>query len=361
MELLYSFIYYLFVILIVALYFERIYISKYELNKHNFLILSLIIPFLILMQFAYDVLQVPTLNSKQSVIFKVIGVILALGISFGILFLIGKTALPWIFSKTTLLIISLLASLGFFFTTPLFKTYVMPSLIMVVTLLRETIKRITINDLYSMLGFLLLFGVSITYFYRTTLIRTIAFPKHNVLLNNPVYLQKQTTLGTTEHLNLKVNNDKNANSSLKIDHNYAYSFKFYLNPQGSNTRVAFNKDTLLINLGNNPTVFYNPQQTLLTLNFNTSINDGNTSVIIPLNDSKKGDLIFYQKWNSVTLNVNDGSMDIFLNGVLIHTEKIIPFYTIQPINVGEQRGLEGGIKDVLFYENPLSLTQIHML
>lgn len=361
-DLIYALVYYLAVSSIIALYFERITLSNYELTKHNFLLLSLIVPFLILMQFAYDALQISNGSPTRSIIIKVLGILFVLSMSFGILFLLGKYGLPHLFSKTTLIVIAIMASFWVFTSTNLFKTTLLPFITYSWTVLRE---KISTTDGYKILGLITLFGVIYAFFHSKSIFRKLMFPKHKVLLDKPIYLQKSTTIGTTEHLNVKVNDEKTKGKEknpLDIDHNYAYSMKFYLNPQGPNTRIAYNKDALIATMGNNPSIYYNTQQDVLTLEFNTSKNgDGTTHVVIPLRNNSKGDLMHYQKWNSLVLNVNDGAMDVFLNGKLIHTEQIIPFYNIQAIRVGETRGLEGGIKEVIFYDNPLVLTQIHML
>jgi predicted transcriptional regulator len=47
-------------------------------------------------------------------------------------------------------------------------------------------------------------------------------------------------------------------------------------------------------------------------------------------------------------------MDVFLNGILVASKKnVAPYMTYETITVGEKKGIEGGICNVVYYDHTL--------
>jgi hypothetical protein len=68
-----------------------------------------------------------------------------------------------------------------------------------------------------------------------------------------------------------------------------------------------------------------------------------------------------QTWNNIVVNYDAGTMDVFLNGQLIGSHmNISPFMQFEAVTAGEERGLEGGICNVVYHRAPLSIRRIMM-
>jgi len=69
-----------------------------------------------------------------------------------------------------------------------------------------------------------------------------------------------------------------------------------------------------------------------------------------------------QKWNNIIINFNGGTLDIFLNGELVNSSiEVIPYMKLDPLNVGSDNGINGGICNVVYYKKPLSITNIYYI
>ena len=69
-----------------------------------------------------------------------------------------------------------------------------------------------------------------------------------------------------------------------------------------------------------------------------------------------------QKWNHIAVNYNRNRADVFINGKLERTfdmKDMIPEYNeLDMITVGDDNGVEGAIKNVVYYHHPLSQDEI---
>jgi hypothetical protein len=69
-----------------------------------------------------------------------------------------------------------------------------------------------------------------------------------------------------------------------------------------------------------------------------------------------------QKWNHIAVNYNRNRADIFINGNLERTfdmKDMIPEYNeLDTITVGEENGVEGAIRDLVYHKRPLSQEEI---
>lgn len=365
------FILYILLLSLIAIYFDNVAIRGIEITKSHFMVISLVIPFLILIQWSFEtVFNTPTTTTK-SIVGKVLGILLGTGVAFTILFYMLKFVSSYIFTQTFLLSIT---------------GVILLSMLLSISKTREAIKTLWlmastyIGKLYSsntggtpltssqkktlMVTVLVIVTLVLAREYRP-LLKSILLPRHRTLLESPVYLQNEKHIGTTEHVNMKHiseaerNADKSINNDIQLDinYNYALSFLVYLNPQGRNTRVAYNTFTKILDFGENPTFYFNSKTRQLKLEFYIE-DDVKKDILIQLDDE---DDIVYQKWNSFVFNVKGGDLDVFLNGKVIHHQQITNKYKIDKITTGNERGLAGGIKNIMFFSKPLRLYQIHLL
>jgi hypothetical protein len=162
------------------------------------------------------------------------------------------------------------------------------------------------------------------------------------LLRDPVYLSKETTLGSYETLH---------ESDDKRNYHYSISAWFWINPQPPNTRAAYTKYTNILEFGGKPAVEYNGIED--TLRVTCNIKDDENVVIY------ETDEIPFQRWNNIVINYDGGNMDVFLNGQLVGSRPgVAPYMSYENIVVGEEKGIEGGICNVVYYKKILQARQI---
>jgi len=166
------------------------------------------------------------------------------------------------------------------------------------------------------------------------------------------------------------------NSSMsEITYNYSISFWVFLDVQPTST----DRDFLVIDLAGIPQIVYNPSSNITTFKTYYRYNEGSegekTTTKVTTDDqetfSKKIDAEGYQeiyrygdlplqRWNNIVYQMDGGTVDIFLNGELLHTEPnvIISVNKFKTVVVGQDNGLAGSVCNFLFYDHPLTLNQI---
>ena len=76
-------------------------------------------------------------------------------------------------------------------------------------------------------------------------------------------------------------------------------------------------------------------------------------VIFETNDIK------HQKWNQMVITFDSGTIDVFMNGVLVGTrDDVIPYKTYDSIISGVDKGIHGGICNVSYHKDILSKNEI---
>lgn len=171
-----------------------------------------------------------------------------------------------------------------------------------------------------------------------------SFLKHRtnadgLLLEGPVYLNTKHKLGTFEDMK-KIMKNKN------FSYRYGVSFDIYINPQPPNTSAAYGEYTTLFDYGGKPTLLYKADENKLKIQ--VKINETETKNIYLGTDMK------LQKWNKFLINYDGGTLDIFLNDKLISsTGSIAPYMTLDIVSVGQNNGINGGIRDVIYFRNPV--------
>ena len=188
---------------------------------------------------------------------------------------------------------------------------------------------------FSKLVLLVEFIVVFVYFAAPYVLRFALSRKGKIVLTGPIYLDDVRSLEVTKHAD--------------PDYRYAMSAWFYINPQPDNTREAFTKFTNIITRDDNPLVQYNSSTRSLRISAYTM--DESRETIY------EKDNIPLQKWNYLVVNYDGGTMDIFLNGNLVISKpRLIPADSSSTamVRVGEVNGLEGGICNVVCYDEPIT-------
>ena len=166
-----------------------------------------------------------------------------------------------------------------------------------------------------------------------------------ILLNEPVYLDKQHIIGDFDTL---------YKDTQSIKYKFSISAWFWINPQPPNTSSAYTKFTNILDFGKKPSFEYNSLENKLRVSCN--IHKDNTSIIYETTDIK------YQTWNNIVINYDAGSMDIFLNGVLVGSRPdIVPYMTFENITVGSKKGIQGGITNVIYRNNIMQSREIEYI
>lgn len=184
-----------------------------------------------------------------------------------------------------------------------------------------------------------------------------------LLLKEPLYLNQEHSLGDFENMHL--NNLNSDDKGKKFNYHYAVSAWFTINPQPPNTRLSYTKYTTILNYGNKPAIRYNSKTNSLLVNteiipdnisISTDNKNNNVVEIFETND------IMFQKWNNIVINYDGGTMDVFLNGVLVGSKpNIAPYMTYENITIGENKGIEGAICNVVYYDEILANRTIKLV
>ena len=172
-----------------------------------------------------------------------------------------------------------------------------------------------------------------------------------ILQKLPVYLKTKRVLASADKLN-KINN-------LQLPYSYAISFWVFLHPQPPNYNVAVNKYTSILNHSANPNVMYrmSDQSLVITKEIESYVGFSNKVIY-------KTDNFPLQRWNNIILNYANGTLDVFINKKLVASKiNFAPQYTkgLPSITSGENNGISGGICNVTYYQDPISLSKIELI
>lgn len=216
-------------------------------------------------------------------------------------------------------------------------------------------------------------------FYLQKVVRKTYY-KHggNQLINEPIGTNELTNVATYQSLN----DGKDA-----FNYQYAISFWVYLD---SFPPTKFNNELTILSFGENPCVRYDAttNQLFVTVkqpgNRNSStimdykaFKDASTKEAIesakqlPLGKTTddKGNRIIYeltnvllQKWNHIVLNYSGGTLDVFYNGKLVKSAiEVVPYLNHDMLSIGQENGLHGSVANVVYFNQPLSITTINSL
>jgi len=193
-----------------------------------------------------------------------------------------------------------------------------------------------------------------------------------ILLREPKYLSNKYELVTYQNLNPADNTGD--------VFNYSYSISSWFNIYGMapNMRASANEFTDIINYSNKPKIQFNVSTNTLRIqtelshhmhphshDANPEEHHGKRSPTEPTSTGSKTFDVFItndivlQKWNNIVINYDSGYMDVFLNGVLVGTKGTVsPYMKFDVVSAGANRGIEGGICNVVYYDRILSKGEI---
>lgn len=239
--------------------------------------------------------------------------------------------------------------------------------------------------------------IILLYFLIPILIKNMSTHDGKLLLEGPVFIDKRRMIGTYQNVQkneiyrkkleeynyslFKSKTDKgsfdastnefegsnmpfNIKFQLDIDDKYSQRFNFnynygislflYLNPQPINTSRAYVVDTPIFDYASKPKIVFNGLQQQLKFICTDISNLEKT--IYETNDIK------YQKWMHIVVNYRSSVVDIFIDGTLRATQNNIqPFMEYSKIYVGSNDGIAGGIKNILYFSEPLDLDKINYI
>ena len=145
----------------------------------------------------------------------------------------------------------------------------------------------------------------------------------------------------------------------KFPYNYTYSISFYvyINPQPTNTSVAYNKDTEIFNYAYKPVIYYNGKSQSIIIKSRTLNNKGDQ-----LDTIYQGKNIKHQKWLFFVINYSNNNIDVFMDGKLVGSKKdVTPYFKGDKVTIGENDGIHGSIKEINYYSEITSPLTVELL
>lgn len=192
----------------------------------------------------------------------------------------------------------------------------------------------------------------------------------NVILQEPVSLSIQKSLGTYTKLN---GIDENSSTTPILGQaavfNYTYAVSFWVYLDSSTTSVSDNYYTIM-NYNEMPHIMWNPKKAtmIFTVNSNKLENETDASNTQTQDETKIGNRILLtlesvamQKWNNIVVNYVNGTLDIFVNGELIQSSReVVPEMTYGELTIGSPQ-LSGKVCNVVYFNYSLDMKNVHYL
>lgn len=229
------------------------------------------------------------------------------------------------------------------------------------------------------------------YFAVPYLIHWITSKDGLVMLENPVYIDRLSILEHTQleqnirtaikkqQENFRLDNPTETNQR-NLLYTYGVSTWVYIDAQGANEKESTTRYSTVWDFGEKPIVEYNARTNSIRVRVKT--HEG-MAVVYESNDTdarkdthklpvkksqvsiaenQKGSVFPLQRWNHVVVNADGGTMDVWINGVLVASKgNIVPMNVTDRFRIGENDGIQGGVKDVRFFTHPLSSDAIWRL
>jgi hypothetical protein len=192
----------------------------------------------------------------------------------------------------------------------------------------------------------------------------------NVILQEPVPLSTEKSLGTYTKLNGIEDSSVTPIFGQSAVFNYTYAVSFWIYLDSSTTSVSDNYYTVM-NYNEMPHIMWNPKKAtmIFTVNKNT-IEDETSSSNTPAEDdvTNTGNRILLtlesmtmQKWNNIVVNYVNGTLDIFINGDLIQSSRnVVPEITYGELTIGSPK-LSGKVCNVVYFNYSLEMKNVHYL
>jgi hypothetical protein len=299
---------------------------------------------------AYFVYSIQHLSGRNSIISFILSIFLIISM----LILIYKTIFIKLPSN------NLNKSKQAFFTLILNLIFYIPCLFSGIF---DVIMKTLVNEYNStttgnVLILLITLGLLLLYIFLPKIQQYVNLQGGKQLIQNPVYVNRLQPLATYEQLN----------GSNTFDYQYGISFWIFIDSNAPNTNPSYNQYTSLLNYGGKPNVLYKPNTNSLMITIDQKeLKQKSNNKLLEFDDN--GNRIIYtnknwllQKWNNIIINFNGGTLDIFLNGELVKSSiEVIPYMKFDTLTIGSDGGINGGICNVVYFKNPLTITNIYYL
>lgn len=288
---------------------------------------------------------------------------------------VGKFILNMIIITVILAIsFKILTAGGYFQKSPIYKLIVNTILYIPCILVGifDFLKEFFIEAIYrgnkkvylAVIGFI----VILTIFYGIPYLDAYIYKKSGTqLINMPIHINKEYRI--SDYITLNGTDSK--------EYTYGLSFWVFIEASSPNvgTGSSYETYTSLLNYGGKPNVMYRTYDNTLMITMQKSGIDSSTPPetlnggAMPIQLDDNGNIIIYkssdillQKWNNIVINFNGGTLDIFLNGVLVKSAiDVVPYITYDLLTAGEDNGLNGGICNVMYFKKTLTMNQINSL
>jgi hypothetical protein len=205
--------------------------------------------------------------------------------------------------------------------------------------------KITTKPVWLLLGgelLLVVFWVILPWIYNKIV-------KHDGdhLLEGPIYLNDSVILRGLTAPPPIVPTSKKATPK---QNNYALSAWFYINEPTLPPDTYFN----ILDYANKSTVTYNPGKNILKVQA-TNMTATPKKLTSILSTAVTDNTFYLQKWNNIVINYDGATMDVFLNAVLVASApNILINNTQSAVTLGENKGVRGGICNVVYYNHVLT-------
>ena len=173
----------------------------------------------------------------------------------------------------------------------------------------------------------------VLYFYVRTWAKRINGGK--IIVHNPIDLDKITSYKVPD----------------RAQYNYTLTFWLYLDSVSPGFSQSASEFTDVVLYGDNVLIAYNAAlNTLRVIMKNGERKQSYDILHVPL-----------QKWNQVGLLYSNGTFDIFMNGELQKSIVAVPQPSNHEVLVGFERGVQGQLCTLMFYDKVLTMDQLSRL
>ena len=189
---------------------------------------------------------------------------------------------------------------------------------------------------------LILIGIYFTYQWVMEQVLT-----HNStqLLKRPVNLNIETSLGSFRDVNFV---------DEKFQYKYAISSWIFIDSFPPETNSNYDEYTSILNIGNKPNILFNVAKN--KLRFKMELAGKTEKIIYETTDFNM------QRWNNIIINYDGATLDIFINNKLVSsTPGVIPYNDNTMITAGTNRGILGGICNVNYFKENISMGKINWM
>ena len=179
-------------------------------------------------------------------------------------------------------------------------------------------------------------ALQIPSFYLLTMVALIGLALFHLYIRQ---ISKQT-YGGSLLVHKPIPLDKVTSYTIPVNYHYTTSFWFYIHPTAPSYSPSATEYSTVLLIGDNVLVAYNAEKNKIEVRLKE---DSKVKHVIPL-----------QKWNHMAMIYQNGVMDIFMNGTLIHTDTWVPHTLTNELIIGAANGIHGNICNVIYYDKVMT-------